>query len=70
MSDFVEAIKRSDEIKPLACRAWGENFSLEKVGDMYDKYFTDVYNVYEGKGWYEHNAYGINSMTKRYPNIV
>lgn len=47
----------------------GENFSLERVGDMYDKYFTDVYNVYTGQGWYEKNAYGIDSWTKTYPHV-
>ena len=67
MSDFTEAIHRIDEIKPSACREWGENFSLEKVGDMYDKYFTDVYNVYTREGWYAKNSYGLDSWTKKYP---
>jgi glycosyltransferase involved in cell wall biosynthesis len=69
MSDFIEAINRIDEIKPSACRAWGENFSLEKVGDMYDKYFTDVYNVYAGEGWYAKNPLGFDSWTKKYPTL-
>jgi glycosyltransferase involved in cell wall biosynthesis len=68
MSDFVEAIHRVDEISPADCRKWGENFSLERVGDMYDKYFTDVYNVYNGQGWYERNSCGLDSWTKNYPN--
>lgn len=67
MSDFVDAINRIDEISPADCRKWGENFSLECVGGMYDKYFTDVYNVYTGGGWYEKNPYGIDSFTKIYP---
>jgi glycosyltransferase involved in cell wall biosynthesis len=69
MSDFIEAIHRIDEIKPAACRKWGENFSLERVGDMYDKYFTDVMNVYTGQGWYERNAHGIDSWKKNYPTL-
>ena len=69
MSDFTEAIHRIDEIKPIACREWGENFSLEKVGDMYDKYFTDVYNVYTREGWYATNSYGFDSWTKKYPKL-
>lgn len=67
MSDFVEAIHRIGEIKPQACREWGENFSLERIGGMYNKYFTDVHNVYTGNGWYETNPCGLNALIKRYP---
>ena len=69
MSDFIDAIHRIDEIKPSACRAWGENFSLEKVGAMYEKYFTDVHNVYAGQGWYEKNPHGLDSWVKNYPQL-
>ena len=31
------------------------NFTFEKVGDMYEEYFNMVLNVYTGKGWYEPN---------------
>jgi glycosyltransferase involved in cell wall biosynthesis len=47
MGDFVNAIHRIDEIKPQDCRRFGENFSLEKVGKMYEKYFQDVGGFYE-----------------------
>ena len=68
MGDFIQAIKNIDEIKPINCRKWGENFSLEKVGEMYEKYFQDVYNVYTGKGWYEEsNKQKLNALTKIYP---
>ncbi len=53
MGDFVQAIRSIHNIEPKNCRSWGENFSLEKVGEMYEKYFQDVLNVYTGKGWYE-----------------
>lgn len=66
MSDFIDAINRIDEIDPSACRKFGENFSLERIGDMYEKYFTDVYNVYTGKGWYEKNIHGIDSLKRNY----
>jgi len=52
MGDFISAIKNIDKIKPSDCRKWGENFSLESVGAMYEKYFQDVLNVYTGNGWY------------------
>ena len=68
MGDFVNAIHSIDEIRPADCRKWGENFSLEKVGEMYEKFFTDVLNVYTGKGWYEQTppAY-LQSLCKQYP---
>lgn len=67
MSDFVEAIHRVDEISSADCRKWGENFSLERIGDMYEKYFQDVYNVYTGKGWYDERSGGLDPMKKQYP---
>lgn len=67
MTDFVEAIHRIDEISSADCRKWGENFSLERIGDMYEKYFQDVYNVYTGKGWYDERTRGLDSMIKNYP---
>lgn len=68
MDDFVQAIKNIDKIKPINCRKWGENFSLEKVGDMYEKFFQDVLNVYTGKGWYEKgSSKNLNALYKNYP---
>jgi len=71
MGDFVQAIKNIDKIKPEDCRAWGENFSLEKVAKMYEKYFTDVLNVYTGAGWYaESSPECLQSLYKQYPSKV
>lgn len=68
MGDFVQAIKNIDKIKPEDCRAWGENFSLEKVAKMYEKYFTDVFNIYTKNGWYEESSSQcLNSLYKKYP---
>lgn len=57
MGDFVEAIQRiqNKEILPQNCRTWGENFTLEKIGPRYEKFFNDVLNVYTNKGWYQPN---------------
>jgi glycosyltransferase involved in cell wall biosynthesis len=52
MGDFVDAIENIGDIDPKACRKWGENFTLEKVAPMYEKYFKDVMNVYTDRGWY------------------
>ncbi len=67
MSDFELAILNIDKIKPADCRTWGENFSLEKVGKMYEKYFQDVLNVYSSNGWYKRgNANSLDSLNKNF----
>ena len=68
MGDFVDAVKNIDKINPYDCRKFGENFTLEKVAPMYEKYFNDVMDVYTGKGWYA-DGNGINAMTRFYPSI-
>jgi len=68
MGDFVEAIKNIEKIDPRACRTWGENFSLESVAPMYEKFFTDVLNVHTGNGWYsETNETSLMALKKVYP---
>lgn len=68
MSDFELAIDNVHHIKPQACRTWGENFSLQKVGMMYEKYFQDVLNVHTAQGWYaKSNAASLRSLHKNFP---
>jgi glycosyltransferase involved in cell wall biosynthesis len=68
MDDFVKAIHLIHNIDPKNCREFGENFSLETVGEMYEKYFQDVLNVYTGKGWYENNINNqLHNLYKKYP---
>lgn len=50
--DFVDATQQVDQLRPEACRAHGEQWLLENIAPQYEKYFTDVLNVYTGKGWY------------------
>jgi glycosyltransferase involved in cell wall biosynthesis len=70
MSDFVSAINSVDKIKPQNCRMWGENFSLERVSLMYEKYFNDVLNVYTGDGWYAPGGENdLDALYKNYPSI-
>lgn len=54
-NDFLEATKKllNKEISYDECRKKGEEFSLERVAPMYERYFRDVLNVYTGSGWYE-----------------
>jgi len=52
--DFVKAAHncKNGKIKSEDCRAYGENFSLEAIAPKYEKFFTDVCDVINGKGWY------------------
>jgi len=65
--DFIFAAQNIKNISPKNCRIWGENFSLEKVAIMYEKYFEDVLNIYQGKGWYEIKSNKLNVLEKKYP---
>ncbi len=65
MGDFVDAVENIDQIKPADCRKFGENFTLERVALMYEKYFEDVLDVYTGKGWYAEGN-GLDAMKRDY----
>lgn len=53
---FCWAADNIDRIKPVNCRAWAENFTLDRVAPMYEQYFQDVLAVHTGNGWYERSA--------------
>lgn len=68
---FVTAAKNIDKISPKNCRAWAENFSLEKVAPMYEEFFQNILNVYKGNGWYEMdpNRENLDFCIKYYPSV-
>jgi glycosyltransferase involved in cell wall biosynthesis len=44
---FVWAANNIGTIKPASCREWAAtNFSMERIGEMYDEYFCSVNNVF------------------------
>jgi glycosyltransferase involved in cell wall biosynthesis len=67
---FVWAAKNIGDIQPAACRDWAaKNFSMERVGAMYDEFFYGVKNVANSVGWYADNPYRteLDWLTKYYP---
>jgi len=52
--DFVWAARNIGKIRPEDCRDWSlKNYSLERVGRMYQEYFNKVADIGRGRGWYE-----------------
>lgn len=67
-NDFVWAIKNSHKISPYHCREWAMNFSLDQVAGRYEKYFKDVLNVAQHKGWYDTLEPVSHMYIPKYPN--
>ena len=72
MADFTTATKYifTDEIDSKDCRKWSENFSLDKVSLMYNRYFLDIEDVYLRDGWYEKTEMTMKVFTKNYPSCI
>jgi FkbM family methyltransferase len=51
---FVWAANNIDKINPQACRDWAmNNFTMDRVAELYEEYFQMVYDVHTSKGWYQ-----------------
>ena len=68
---FCWAAQNIGRIDPHNCRTWAENFTLNKVAEMYEEYFQSVLNVYTGNGWYEPtpNRNDLSWLKKTYPAL-
>ena len=66
---FVWAAKNIENIKPKDCRRWGENFSYDKVGAMYEEYFGSLINIHTNNGWYQLNneRVELDWLKRNYP---
>jgi len=66
---FVWAAKNIENIKPKDCRRWGENFSYDKVGTMYEEYFGSLINIHTNNGWYQLNneRVELDWLKRNYP---
>lgn len=67
---FVWAAKNIGNIRPAVCRDWAaNNFSMDRVGAMYDEYFYSVRNLTDGDGWYADNPdrAELDWLRKRWP---
>lgn len=69
---FVWATKNIGNIQPAVCREWAAtNFSIERIGKMYDEFFYSVHNVASGAGWYEENPTRteLDWLSKHWPAV-
>jgi glycosyltransferase involved in cell wall biosynthesis len=68
---FLWATKNINNIDPKNCRAWAENFTLDRVGPQYEEYFRMIMDIYTGNGWYELNPMrkNLDWLSKTYPQL-
>lgn len=54
--EFCWSVNHISNIRPTDCREWAEkNYSMERVGKMYEEYFQRIYRLFH-EGWYEENG--------------
>jgi glycosyltransferase involved in cell wall biosynthesis len=67
--EFCWAVKHISNLNPIDCHQWAEkNYSMERVGKMYEEYFQRVYHLFD-TGWYEPNneRKELESLERYYP---
>ena len=68
--EFCWAVDNISNIKPINCRNWAEkNYSMERIGKMYEEYFQRVYRLFD-EGFYEPNKARkeLDWLTRHYPH--
>lgn len=69
--EFCWAVNNVHSINPEDCRYWAENnYSIDRIGAMYQEYFTRLYNLFD-KGWYQENdkRKELSYNKKYYPGV-
>lgn len=67
--DFVWAAQHADDILPQKCREWAlENYSMERVAEMYQEYFDKLYDLWD-EGWYRRHPgrSPLRWLCRKYP---
>lgn len=66
---FVWAAQNIEKIESKKCREWAENFTLDKIGLMYEDYFESVQNYYKYQSWYktDKKRNNLDWLNKNYP---
>jgi len=67
-NDFVCAARNIHKISPYHCREWASNFTLDSIAPRYEKFFKDVLNVHQHKGWYDTIEPMSHMYSYKYPN--
>ena len=51
LRDYVQAIRNIHMIDPADCKARGLDYTLERIAPQFERWFSDIQEVYTGKGW-------------------
>ena len=51
LRDYVEAIQCRHRISPMTCRSRGMAYTLEAVAPQYERWFSDLTEIYTANGW-------------------
>ena len=69
LDHFIWAAQNTENIRPQDCREWAlNNFSLDRVGEMYEEYFDMLSGLWGKKGWYQQKDRNeLSWLNKHFP---